>query len=42
VVAGAGVVGHLRYTSLPTKTSTIPRVMRFHVASPKLRRVSPK
>ena len=42
VIAGAGVVGHAAYASLPKRTSTMPLVMRFHVASPRVRRVSPR
>jgi hypothetical protein len=42
VVAGWGVVGHVPYASPPTKTSTMPRVIRFQVASPTVRRVSPR
>jgi hypothetical protein len=30
----AGVVGHVTYTSAPTRTSTMPLVMRFQAASP--------
>ena len=42
VVAWARIVGHGVYTSPPTSTSTMPRVIRFQVASPTVRRVSPR
>jgi hypothetical protein len=42
VVAWARVFGHRPYTSAPTSTSTMLLVMRFQVASPTVKRVSPK
>ena len=42
VVAKAGALANVPYTSPPTSTSTMPLVMRFQVASPTLRRVSPR
>ena len=42
VISRTQVAGHAAYTSPPTRTSTMPVVMRFQVASPRVRRVSPK
>jgi hypothetical protein len=39
---GRGSLGTVPYTSAPTSTSTMLLVMRFQVASPTVKRVSPK
>ena len=37
-----GVVDHLGYTSPPTRVSTIPRLVRFEVASTAFKSVLPR